>query len=57
MCFRALSSYGEVLVERVGIPCARTSNGKFFGRGVGFCRGIGLRKTCHGVPEYLIVAA
>ena len=43
--------------EREGIPCAWTGNGKFFGGGVSFCRGIGVWKTCHGVPEYLIVSA
>ena len=43
--------------EWVGVPCAWTGDGEFFVRGVGFCRGIGMGKTCHGVLEDFLVSA
>ena len=43
--------------EKVGIPCAWTGDGEFFGRGVGFCGGIGVGETCHGVLEGFVVSA
>ena len=43
--------------EGACIPCAWTGNGEFFGRGVGFCGGIGVGKTCHGVLERFVVSA
>lgn len=41
----------------LGIPCAGTGNGDFFGRGMGFCGGSSVGEACHGVSECFVVSA